>query len=264
MIGQDRLVSKLKSYTIDTLPHSILITGELGCGKHTLVNELKDFYSLDLFYITDNLTLEMIEQVNDRKFPAFYVIDATNITERQQNVILKFLEEPSELVYLIIICESKSLLLETVVNRCVSFEFEPYTKNVLETFITEDVENKELLLSFCNTPGRIKSINSAILKDMNDLCLKIIDKIKIANYANTLSISNKLNYDKDFDKFDTKVFVNCLMYNILNEYKSNKEISLYRYYSIINMYSNRLKDSRLNKEMLIENMLTDLWLESRK
>lgn len=264
MLGQDKLVTRLTSYTIDNLPHSILITGEFGCGKHTLVNKLKDFYGLDLFYITDNLTLEMIEQVNDRKFPALYAIDATNITERQQNVILKFLEEPSQLVYLIIICENKSLLLETVVNRCISFEFEPYTKDVLETFITDDNLNKELLLSFCNTPGRVKAINSAILKDMNDLCLKIIDKIKIANYANTLSISDRLNYDKDFDKFDTKVFMNCLMYNILNEYKSNKNISLYRYYNIINMYANRLKDTRLNKEMLIENTLTDLWLESRK
>lgn len=264
MIGQDKLVSRLKSYTLSTLPHSILILGESGCGKHTLVNELKDFYSLDLFYITDNLTLEMIEQVNSRKYPAFYVIDATNITERQQNVILKFLEEPSELVYLIIICENKSSLLETVVNRCVVFEFEPYSRQDLMSFVSDDTLNKELLLTLCNTPGRIKLINSAVLQDMNELCLKIINKIKIANYANTLSIASKLNYDKSYDKYDVKVFINCLMYNILNEYKSKDDITLYKYYNIINRYSNRLKDTRLNKEMLIENTLTELWQESRR
>lgn len=264
MIGQEKLVARLKSFTVATLPHSILLTGEFGCGKHTLVNELKDYYGLDLFYITDNLTLEGLEQINDRKLPAMYVIDATNITEKQQNVILKFLEEPSQLVYIIIICENKSLLLETVVNRCVSFEFEPYTRQELMSFVSDDILNKELLLTLCNTPGRIKMTNSSVLQDMNELCLKIISKIKTANYANTLSISNKINYDKNYDKFDIKVFMNCLMYNILNEYKSKSDTLLYRYYNIINKYSNRLKDTRLNKEMLIENTLTELWQESRR
>lgn len=264
MIGQVNLITKLKSYSIATLPHSILVTGEYGCGKHTLVNELKDYFGLDLFFITDNLNLETIEQINSRTIPAFYVIDATNITEREQNVILKFLEEPSQLVYLIIICENKSTLLETVVNRCVSFEFEPYSREDLMSFVSDDIPNKELLLTLCNTPGRLKLINSAVLQDMNELCLKIINKIKIANYANTLSISNKINYDKSYDKFDVKVFINCLMYNILNEYKTKYDISLYRYYNIINKYANRLKDTRLNKEMLIENTLTELWKESRR
>ena len=264
MIGQTNLVTKLKAYTLETLPHSILITGEYGCGKHTLVNEMKDYFGLDLFYITDNLNMDAIEQINSRIFPAFYVIDATDITEREQNVILKFLEEPSQLAYLIIICENKSTLLETVVNRCVSFEFEPYTRQELMSFVSDDISNKELLLTLCNTPGRIKLINSAVLQDMNELCLKIINKIQIANYANTLSISNKINYDKSYDKFDVKVFINCLMYNILNAYKSKADVSLYRYYNIINKYSNRLKDTRLNKEMLIENTLTELWQESRR
>ena len=264
MIGQERLVARLKSYSIATLPHSILITGEFGCGKHTLVNELRDYFGLDLFYITDNLTLEMIEQISERKLPAFYVIDATNITEKQQNVILKFLEEPSSLVYVIIICENKASLLETVVNRCVSFEFEPYSKETLLSFISDDVTNESLVLELCNTPGRIKLVNSAVLHDMNELCKKIIDKIEIANYANTLSISNKINYDKNFDKFDIKVFINCLMYNLLSEYKEKNNIKLYEYYNIINKYSNRLSDTRLNKEMIIENTLTELWQESRR
>lgn len=264
MIGQSKCVAKLKGYSIATLPHSILLVGEYGSGKHTLVNELKDFYNLDLFYITDNLTLESIEEINSRMSPAFYVIDATNITEKQQNTILKFLEEPSPYVYVILLCENKASLLETVVNRCVSFEFEPYSSQELMSFVTDDTLNKNLVISLCNTPGRVKAINSAILQDMNDLCMKIIDKIKVANYANTLTISNKINYDKDFDKFDAKVFLNCLMYNIVESYKINQNITLYRYYNIIKKYYNRLSDSRLNREMLIENTLTELWQESRK
>ena len=165
---------------------------------------------------------------------------------------------------MILLCENKASLLETVVNRCVSFEFEPYTSQELMSFVTDDTLNKNLVISLCNTPGRVKSINSAILQDMNDLCIKIIDKIKVANYANTLTISSKVNYDKDFDKFDTKVFLNCLMYNIVEAYKVNQDMTLYRYYNIIKKYYNRLSDSRLNKEMLIENTLTELWQESRK
>ena len=264
MIGQEKLIKRLLSYSISTLPHSILLVGEYGCGKHTVVDTLKNFYNLDLVFITDSLTLETLEDISTRLTPAFYVIDTTNITEKQQNVILKFLEEPSSLVYIILLCESKTSLLETVVNRCVSFEFEPYTNQELMSFIADDTLNKNLVISLCNTPGRVKAINSAILQDMNDLCMKIIDKIKVANYANTLTISNKINYDKDFDKFDVKVFLNCLMYNIVESYKINQNITLYKYYNIIKKYYNRLSDSRLNKEMLIENTLTELWQESRK
>ena len=263
MIGQTNLIARLKSYTIATLPHSIILCGDSGCGKHTLVSELSKYFNLDVNYITDNISLESIEDISENKTPAFYVIEANNITEKQQNVILKFLEEPSALVYIIILCESNSQLLETVLNRCVIFEFESYTYQELLQFITDDDVDKNLILTLCNTPGRIKQVNSKTLQSMNDLCLKIIDKIASANYSNTLSISNKINYDKNFDKFDVKVFMNCLLHNILNKYIETPNSLLYKYYNIVNKYSNRLNDSRLNKEMIIEQTLSDLWLESR-
>lgn len=264
MIGQEKLIKRLLSYSISTLPHSILLVGEHGCGKHTVVDTLKNFYNLDLVFITDSLTLETLEDISTRLTPAFYVIDTTNITEKQQNVILKFLEEPSSLVYIVLLCENKASLLETVVNRCVVFEFEPYTRKELRSFITDDSLNIDLVLTLCNTPGRIKAVNSATLQDMNDLCLKIINKINVANYANTLSISEKINYDKNFDKFDAKVFLNCLMYNIIDINSKTTNKKLYSYYKIVNTYSNRMNDTRLNKEMLIENMLTELWQESKR
>ena len=41
MIGQQELVNKFNSYTLETLPHTILLLGDRGCGKHLLVKVLE-------------------------------------------------------------------------------------------------------------------------------------------------------------------------------------------------------------------------------
>lgn len=264
MVGQERIQSKLNSYTLSSFPQTSLIVGQFGCGKHTLVNEIAKKFNVDIIDMTNNISLESINQTYTRALPTIYLIDASKLNERQQNIILKFLEEPIKGSYIILLSEGKESLLETILNRCVLFEFEPYTKEQLSCFIKNDIENKDLILMSCNTPGQIMSLNNKTLKDVDELCNNIINKIHLATFQNTLSISTKFNYKDEYDKIDLNVFFTLLSIKLRDAFVKTNESKYVTMYQVLNTYLRMLKDTRLNKEHLIENMLTKLWLVTRQ
>lgn len=257
MIGQERLKSKLFSYTLSDLPHSILLLGEEGCGKHTLVKELSTHLNLSLVDISNSISLDTIEDINVSPTPTMYLIDTSVLTERHQNIILKFLEEPNNYTYIVLIATNKSYLLNTIVNRCIVFEFDIYTKSQLEEFI-QDKSNMDRILEVCDTPGKVLSLNGN-LNDLDKLCNTIVEKIHSANFANTLSIVNKVNTKDEFDKFDFKLFFNVLLISCYRHYVDTKDAKYLNMYKFISEYRKRTRDSRLNKELLLENFLTNLW-----
>ena len=106
MIGQDRLLKELKSFDLYSLPHSMMFIGEDGCGKHVLANEISSYYGLSLYDISENIDFETISGIYEKTLEGIYLIDLSNATEREQNVILKFLEEPLDNSYIIILCLS--------------------------------------------------------------------------------------------------------------------------------------------------------------
>lgn len=256
MIGQDKLVAKLKSYSITTLPHSILLLGDSGCGKHTLTKEIARYFDIEVVDISTIISLDTMIEISEKPVPTMYMIDCSVLTDRHQNILLKSLEEPSMYAYFVLLCTNKATILQTVANRCVSFEFEPYSKETLAQFIQDDVH----VLDICTTPGQILSLHGYSLKDLEQLCEDLVCKVSKANYPNTLSIVKKINLKDEFDKYDINVFFNVLSLTIL---KLMKQLPLYTHlgkmYNLVLEYRKRLRDSRLNKELFMENFLTALW-----
>jgi len=254
MVGQTNLINKLKSYTLQTLPHTLLLLGENGCGKHTLCNELSQYYNINLIDITDNITLETIENIYLNVFPSFYLVDMTKVNEKQQNMLLKLIEEPNNLTYIILLSENKLNLLNTIINRCMVYNFDNYNIEELKQFTKE---TDERLFQLCSTPGQIKIMNVQKLDELYNLCEAIITKISLASFPNTLTIANKINYKEDFDKFDFNLFFKALINKCYNLYKNNQTNK--NIYDCINTYYKKSKDFRLNKNYLIQSMLINLW-----
>lgn len=259
MIGQDKLVAKLKSYSITTLPHSILLVGEEGCGKHTLTREIAKHFNIELIDISNTISLDTIIEISNRPIPTMYMIDCSVLTDRHQNILLKFLEEPCMYAYLVLLCANKSTILPTIANRCVSFEFEPYTRDVLSQFVDKDMH----VLDVCTTPGQILSLHSGDLFKLETLCVDVATKIQKANYQNTLSITKKINFKDEFDKYDINVFFNVLLSTIYDLYRKSSYNNFSNIYKLVLEYKKRLRDTRLNKELFMENFLTNLWEMSR-
>lgn len=266
MLGQDKISNSLLK-PIVRLPKSILLIGEQGCGKHTIVREISEMNNIDVVDITNNLTLDYINEILISPIQKIYLIDTSSITEREQNVILKLVEEPPMSATIILLCENKTSLLDTIINRCSIFTFDSYDKELLSTFV-EDKEQEDLILSLCNTPGQIINMHSKNIQELKDLCEKFVTKLNVANYQNTLTIANKINFSDEYDKFDLiilfRMMINVLMSNIKNTNDIVLNALYVNMYFETNQFINRLlKDSRLNKQQLFDNYLTTMWKVSR-
>lgn len=265
MLGQKNLISKLTSYTIYTFPQTILILGESGSGKHMLVREvISPHLKLDVIDITDNISNEYISEIQLRFAPSIYVINVSAISEKEQNMILKLIEEPLNNSYLILLSNSPQLVIPTVLNRCIVYNMENYTREEMFSFMDYKKEStKEFAINICTTPGQVSYTSEEQADELQELSKKIVEKIKTASFDNTLKISTKLNYKNDVNKFNIDVFLNSLTFTLFNEYKTNNnDFILKLYYKTIEC-KNKLINPRLNKEILIENYLTGIWKMSR-
>ena len=261
MIGQDKLLAKLKSYSIATLPHSMLFIGDKGCGKHTLIKELEKYFKLESRDISDSLELETLQEISLCAISYFYIVDMNKINEKQQNVILKFLEEPTANTYIILLATSKSILLDTVLNRCVSFEFEPYSTNQLLQFLPFE-QDIEMLVEYCHTPGQVLNMTVEKVKRMIELCDNIINNVGKARFPNIFKISSKVLEDKD-NEYNLDVFYNVLLERLQDCFMNTGNVVYKEMYNISSGALKKHLDTRLNQELIIDSLVVDLHEVSR-
>ena len=91
MVGQEKLLQLLDRYILTaTLPRTLLLEGDYGCGKHALTTYIAERLALPILDITETLSLEVLQQITLKPVPQVYLIDSTKISIREQNMILKF------------------------------------------------------------------------------------------------------------------------------------------------------------------------------
>ena len=252
MIGQRELIKKIDTYTLKTLPHSILLIGDRGSEQEGVCKYISNKFDLSLFDISELITEDYLNTIYETPNLGLYVIDSSKITEKEQNTLLKFYEEPNPYMYIIVECESKNQVLETIQTRSYDLVMDFYTRDQLEPLCREEI--KDLELEIGNTPGMIEELNFVDVKSLNKLCENVVDKMNIASYQNTLTIAGKLNYSDEYDKFPVWAFIRMLEYVMLK-----KKSKLYWTLRGFNFYYNQM----FYKRSYVENVLTKLWLASR-
>lgn len=266
MFGLGELRDKFAKYTLDTLPHSVVLLGERGSGKHSLATYIAESVGLNHLDVTELIDEEYIFNIYRCPTPYVYVIDLDELGDgdKKQNILLKLFEEPSPTAFVILLSNSKTTILPTLLNRGAVFTIPSYSEDELGAFAKEnniEVE-KEYLRTILLTPGDIKrfysnNVNAGVTKELID---KIINKMPIASYGNTLTIADKLNYKDEYDKIDLDFFFRCLLFSLFQKYvQQNDEISLKLYYFVDEVYTKLNKDSRLNKQITMRNTLSHMW-----
>jgi DNA polymerase III delta prime subunit len=261
MIGQTSLIKSLTSYNIKTFPQTLLLIGDKGCGKHLIVKDvISPHLKLEVVDITQNISFEYISNIQLRAIPAIYLINTSLITEKEQNILLKFIEEPVSNSFVILISEDKVSLIETIINRCVVYSFEPYTNKELLSFISYKKDsNIQLALKVCNTPGQLIETTEDKIENVFDVSKKIANRLKDASLPNALKISQKINYKEEPEKFDINVFFNSLILTLSEEYTHNSNEVYLKLYNKAVEYKSKLRTPRINKEALMDNFLTVIW-----
>lgn len=255
MIGQLNLLSRVNNLIENNqLPRTLLLEGEFGCGKHTLASYIADKLGYELIDITDRISLETLEQITLSPIPNVYSVNITKSSIKEQNMLLKFLEEPLKNSYILLLCENKQKLIETVVNRCQCFKFEGYTKDELEQF----TGGNNLLLEYAATPGMILKLKDVPLNSMIELSCKIFQQINKANYSNVLTIPDKFWFGKepDNDKLEFDIFAYIMQIQCYKMYCSYQ--IPFCVYTKTCEFTNNLSIFNINKKNLFENFLVSL------
>lgn len=267
IVGLDYLLEKIDGYTLDTLPHSMILVGKAGAGKHVVSEYIGSKFNLNILDITEELSEELIYNIYRNPLPRLYLVDLRKITDKEQNILLKLFEEPSDNAFVILLANNQFNILPTILNRGMIFTIINYSKKDLEDFC--NANNLKIDLKYIGdvleTPGDLLKVDSlnVNMEDITVLVDKIIHKLNIASYANTMTIINKLNFKDEYDKIDVDFFLRLLYNNSVKEYL-NGDVQVLKLINIISENIKKLKDNRLNKKLLVSHMLSQMWLEVRK
>lgn len=243
IIGQDALLEKINGYTIDTLPHTILLEGKVGCGKHTLCKYISNKFGLELIELTTNAERKDIDCIVFNTSPSLYVVDLSGVLQKFQNSLLKILEEPPHNIFFVCLCTSKNLVLKTVLNRCVSFSFHRYTKDILEVFAWEYGEaNTEIALKLYDTPGKILKNKDQPIDKIYNMAVDVVNRIGNASYPNVLSISNKLAFKNEKNKYDVDTFVQAVRVELYNRIIGDNNPVWVKAYNVVGKMQERLSN----------------------
>lgn len=257
IIGQKKLMTILNNYNTINLPHAMLFVGPEGCGKHLMASYVATKCSLDLVLVDDAFSSEDINSFNYKTIKTLYLIDLNSYTEKQQNTILKILEDGSSTAYFVLIANSEAGVLNTVLNRCIKYTFEPYTKHEVEQ-ITGTVVNEQAFTIF-KTPGKLLNMTDSSFNNIIALAGSLVKNIHVAKYANALVISTKINYKDLYNKVDFNLFFDAVEYLALEDFKVNKTKRSFTIFKITNQFKQYATQSNLIKETLMLNYLTTLW-----
>lgn len=194
LVGNSRIRDALMAAVAENrIPHAILLEGDNGTGRHTLMRflskaavcigenlpcgECRGCHLADTGTHPDitvispedgkkNITVAQIRALRNEAYikphmaaKRVFVIDrADTMNEQAQNALLKVLEEPPGDIIFILIAESASALLDTIVSRCTVLSLVPPEMTeavkylIKSTDYSEDVV-RETLVSTCGNIG---------------------------------------------------------------------------------------------------------------
>lgn len=258
LIGQENIIEKIDSYSIDTLPHSILLEGSLGCGKHTLCNYIGNKFGLEVVELSNNADRKDIDDIQFNPYPSLYIIDLSNVILKFQNSILKILEEPPVGAFLVCLCQDAGLVLETIKNRCEIITFNKYSKDILELFAWDyDPMNAEIALNLFNTPGMLLNNKYQPIDKIYSFAIDVINRIGNSSYSNVFTISDKIAFKNEKTKYDLDVFIQSLKIELYNRIISINEKKYYDAYKSVERFQKRITFS-IFKQHTFENFLFEL------
>ena len=217
IIGQDRLLNIIDLIDLDRIPHTLLINGLCeGAGEHLVASYVAEHLGLQSDEITDKLSAELIDDIYTKPEPIVYIIDTVKLSIKDQNVILKFIEEPLKNAYVILLCDNIYDLIPTVVNRCVVWSLECYTPAVLKSFMQEG-ESKQVL-AIANTPGQVLAYADYDVEEMFKRADYIVSNMHRASFNNMIKLVGDVDFKgDDKDKFNITAWANVLECTISNK-----------------------------------------------
>lgn len=253
VIGQEKICNQIYKHTLDTFPRSLLLLGPSGAGKHLICNEISSHFQLRIVELTDILSQEIIDTIYHQVEPNLYIIQLNCLTVKEENMILKFLEEPLKNAYIVLLAEHLGGVLPTIINRCQVWNLQNYSKEYLSNFTNGNID----LLEIVETPGQALALSTNSFTEMIELADKMIYKISTATIPNTLTIVDKMAWNNEKNKLNYDLFVKVLLSRVTHACREHNDSKLYDYYYLTSelLKNNFIKN--IDKKYLFEKFVLE-------
>ena len=258
---QDKIISEIKRIKQEIFPNTTLLYGDFGAEFSIVIDAIKDHLGLESEDITDAISYERIQDIYLNSTPKVYTINILNLTEKQQNVLLKFVEEPLSTSYIVLTATYDTRIIDTLANRCFVLFLDTYKYEEIKHLIKYTCEDESYLKYISTTPYLIEKYNNYNIEKIYNLCKNISERLQDASFQNTLTISGNLKFSEDLE-FD--LFLRTLLYTICMSFKNSRDSqrnnTLLDYYSIVREHLVTERRSKiLARDVLFDNLLTELW-----
>lgn len=257
VIGQQRLISILNKYEVTTLPKTLLFVGPHGCGKQHVAHYLATKLGLPIKTLDKDVSAEDLTEYTFSTIKTIYLINLDEFTEKQQNVLLKFIEEPSDTVFAILTTSAPARVLDTIQNRCIRHTFANYSVEELTQILNKNIDPK--MLEIFKTPGKLKMLTERSFEDTLSLANLIVTGTRPTNYAQFLTVITKVNFKDLYDKVDLHLLLDAVEYIAFKDFVHNKSLHSKRIFEIATTFKQHITQSSLLKEVLMVNFLLQVW-----
>lgn len=285
-IGFSDVINSFKKRAINkSLSHAHLIVGVDGIGK----SKLAQVFALQILDGVENRQYidiinyrpkkasfgvdevrELITEVNKKPFEGdkkvIIIHEGNKLTTQAQNALLKTIEEPPSGVFIIILCESLELILDTIKSRCQIYKLTPLSKNEINQYIKSikgNVTDEELVATLAyseGVPGRAERfLTDTNLKNLRELLLDVLNESNngaadvLLRYE-TLLLSYKDNKDEILNIL-TSFIRDIMVYKELNDMSliingdkipHLKKLAIGMSYKKLNKVLDKIKEARIN------------------
>lgn len=303
MIGQERLRRQINNLDLNTFPKSLLVIGDEGSGKHLLVNEIAKRLNLQIIELDEGISLDTINEIYISVLPCIYMLDMDVISKTrrndiQQNKILKLLEEPPKAAFIILLSESKTTIIDTILNRCQVWKMDPYSEKEQQEIYGKADNFIEKGHRFITQPGQLINASTNDLDYLDTLTSNIRDNIYRANTSNILTIKDRINFCTNYsyinksdnlpligdkntiyidtvercrykyehdsyepvEELDISIFLSYLKGKLIDSLSDNYSDYCFSMIQLTEKLSNDLKILNVDKKLLFENYLVNLKL----
>ncbi len=259
LAGNDKIRLSVGGFVAEKrIPHAIIIEGDAGTGRHTLAkflslsvlcdgkdapcgsckncNLINSASHPDVSVISpqDNKKNISVSQVRELKEEAYikphqankrvFIIDcADSMNPQSQNALLKVLEEPPQTVMFILIVESKSALLDTIISRCVVLSLTAPEFSIGFDYIKSKTDKdgdliKQALESSQNNIGKALEILSGSLGTKTEVAAnEFLEAMLKADSLSLLSVLSQ--FEKN--RVETDKFIKDLKYLIAGKIRKD-------------------------------------------
>ncbi len=172
IVGQEHIIKHIKNaIKLNKLSHAYMICGEKGMGKKLLADrfsmllqcaaggdepcmechackqsvtknnpDIKWVYhekpnTISVDEIREQLVKDISIKPYSSKYKIYIIDEAEKMSVQAQNAILKTVEEPPQYGVIILLSESKEMMLETILSRCVILETKPVNKKQFKEYL---------------------------------------------------------------------------------------------------------------------------------